>query len=69
MQLQQDKAGKLEIRIIKGHGFNDGDKDNIKDELENSVENKIKIDVIIVNNIQKTLRGKKIFFISNINKF
>jgi len=68
MQLQQEKAGELEMRIVKSVDFSNEEKKNMVELLEKSVDHKLKIDLVFVNDIEKTQRGKNIFFVSSLNK-
>lgn len=65
MQLEQEEYGKVLIRIVLQ---NNNEFDSLKfiDKLIQSVKNKIKVEVNIVESIEKTPRGKHVFLIQKI---
>lgn len=64
-QLYHDKPGELLLRIRPSQSFTNKDIDSIINTLNNSVGNRLKIKVIIVEEIEKTQRGKQKFLIQN----
>lgn len=66
MQIVQERIGEIELRIVKNNGFTFEDEESMKRILNKSVNNKIQMSFIYVNEIEKTLRGKNVFFISKI---
>lgn len=65
IQLQQEKAGKLLVRLSIQDDIS-LDTDAFIEKMTNSVQNKLQIKVTIVNSIPKTARGKHVFLIQKI---
>jgi len=68
LQLEQQAAGYLLMRIVKRPEFCKEDEQEIVGRLVRSVSGRLDISVVYVNHIPKTQRGKHIFFIQKINQ-
>jgi len=66
MQLEQETAGKLLMRIVKGPGFQLNDEIAMIDRLSNSVSPKVQISTEYVDTIPKTHRGKHILLVQKM---
>ena len=68
MQLEQERPGKLLIRIVKGPGYSEKeDEREIVNRLTDSVHGRIRISVVYLESILKTPNGKHVFFLQKIN--
>ena len=68
MQLEQNIAGHLIIRIVPGSNYGGNDEREMVDQLRKSVSNKIKINCEYVERIEKTHRDKHRFLIQKVEK-
>lgn len=68
MQLEQNIAGHLIVRIVPGRNYGGNDEREMVNRLRKSVSNKIEIDCECVEQIEKTRRGKHRFLIQKIEK-
>jgi len=66
MQVEQDTAGKLLMRIVKGAGFQLKDEVEMIAKLSNSVSPTVQISTEYVDRIPKTHRGKHIFLVQKM---
>jgi phenylacetate-CoA ligase len=66
MQVIQPVKGEIELRIVRNPDFTNKDEESTKKILTKSVNNKIEIRFNYVDTIEKTSRGKNIFFVSHI---
>ena len=65
LQLQQDKAGEVVVRVVRRAGFSPADEAQLCRELTASVNGRIAVSVDYVERIPKTHRGKHRFLIQN----
>jgi len=66
MQLEQNTAGSLILRIVPGRGYETSDEREMLKKLRKSVSGKIEIECEYVEQIKKTHRGKHRFLIQRI---
>jgi phenylacetate-CoA ligase len=66
MQFEQEVAGKLLMRIVRGPGFQAKDELEMVAQLTQSVSNKVRISVGYVDGIPKTRRGKHVFLVQKM---
>jgi phenylacetate-CoA ligase len=66
MQLYQDRIGEVEVRIIPTNDFLKKDSNEIIKKMESAVSGKIKVEVKIVDKIQRTQSGKYRFLIQKL---
>lgn len=66
LQLEQKKEGELLVRIVPNKSMTPEEVKILQKKMELSVDNKIKINIILVKEIQKTSRGKHRFLIQKI---
>ncbi len=67
LQVIQNKAGEVELAVVKSPGFTSKDEKSVMDTLSRSVNGKIKLYIRYVSSVSKTPRGKNIFFISKLD--
>ena len=65
-QLVQNVKGRVEVKIVKSNDFKESDAKKIKRTMESAADNQIQVDIIFVDVIEKTGRGKHKFLIQNI---
>jgi len=65
-QIIQNKIGKITILVALKDSISDFIESSLIDELKESVNNKLEIEVRIVDQIEKTHRGKHIFLKQNV---
>jgi phenylacetate-CoA ligase len=68
MQVFQDTIGEIELRIVRNAAFTQKDEESTKRTLMKSVNHKINIRFNYVDSLEKTSRGKNIFFVSRLKK-
>lgn len=66
LQLEQETAGRLLLRIVRGPEFQRGDEVEMTTRLARSVSNKVQISVEYVDRIPKTRRGKHVFLVQKM---
>ena len=66
MQLFQDKAGEIIVRIIPTSNYSNTDTDEIVKKISNVTANRIKANVVFVDYIKSTSRGKHKFLIQKL---
>jgi phenylacetate-CoA ligase len=67
MQLYQDKKGQVTVRVIPAEGFSKSDAFEIKEKIETAVNGKLKVQVKLVDRINRTQRGKYRFLEQKLN--
>ena len=63
MQLYQDKAGEITVRIIPKGSYSTTDEEEIRRKMSNAVDGDILINFDSVKEVQKTASGKELFLI------
>lgn len=67
MQLVQNEKGKVVVNIVKHNDFSDIDSLEIKNKMEEATLNDIEVNIVFVNEIKRTNRGKHKMLIQNLN--
>lgn len=67
MQLVQNEIGKVTVKIVENEKLDGLDIDEVISKMENACNGYLKVDVEIVNNIERTSRGKHKFLIQNLS--
>ncbi|MDI6449526.1 AMP-binding protein [Anaerobaca lacustris] len=67
LQLEQQVAGRLLMRIVKRPEYREEDEREIVNRLVHSVSGRLDVSVVYVDQIPKTLRGKHVFLVQRLH--
>ena len=65
-QFYQNEVGKVQLRIIRGITYSEQDEKNILNSFQEKLKNLIDLDIVYVDSIQRTQRGKHKFLIQKL---